>query len=215
VSYPKIEDGPEHFEGVTPAQFSASVDADNYGYFAERTEAPYNCLNKELHTGSQMPGMIIGALGASVFAGATMDQLKKFAFYGKAPDSFQNLHTWAEEFGVGLCVSPEVAARLNDLKIQRLLHVGSGLQTEASEFNEALLNYILQGKSIDDVNLMEELGDVLWYLGIGCRVLGTTVLTLLRQNIAKLFVRYRSKFTIAGAIDRDLSSERATLEGTK
>ena len=215
MSYPPIKDGPEHFEGVTPAQFSASVDAENYGFFAERTEAPYDCLNKELHTGSQMPGMIIGALAASAFAGQTMDELKKFAFYGKAPKSFQNLHTWANEFGVGMCVRPEVAARLNDLKIQRLIHVGSGLQTEASEFNEALLNYIVKSTPIDNVNLMEELGDVLWYLGIGCRILSTTVLTLLRQNIAKLFVRYRSKFTAAEADARNLSTERATLEQTK
>jgi NTP pyrophosphatase (non-canonical NTP hydrolase) len=215
MSYPTPPPNPEPADGLIPTMFSAHVDAENYGLFAERTEAPYDCLNKELHTGSQMPGMIIGALGASAFAGETMDQLKKFAFYGKAPDSFQNLHTWAEEFGVGLCVSSEIAARLNDLKIQRLLHVGSGLQTEASEFNEALLNYILRGKPIDDVNLMEELGDSLWYIGIGCRVLGTTMLVLLRQNIAKLYVRFRSKFTAAEADTRNLDSERATLEQTK
>src|ERR1039458_8321919 len=70
----------------------------------------------------------------------------------------------------------------------------------------------LKGTPIDNVNLMEELGDVLWYLGIGCRILSTTVLTLLRQNIAKLFVRYRSKFTAAEADARNLSTERATLE---
>jgi hypothetical protein len=52
-------------------------------------------------------------------------------------------------------------------------------------------------------------------LGIGCRILSTTVLTLLRQNIAKLFVRYRSKFTAAEADARNLSTERATLEQTK
>ena len=215
MSCPTIKDGPEHFEGPTPAQFSANVDAENYGIFAERTEAPYDCLNKELHTGSQMPGIIIGALAASVVAGNTMDELKKFAFYGKVPKSFENLHTWANEFGAGMCVKPEVAGRLNDLKIQRLIHVGSGLQTEASEFNEALLDYVLNGKSIDDVNLMEELGDSLWYVGIGCRVLGTTLLRIIQQNIAKLFVRYRSKFTFDAAVGRDLAGERATLEKTK
>jgi NTP pyrophosphatase (non-canonical NTP hydrolase) len=215
VSYPSIKDGPEHFEGPTPAQFSANVDAENYGIFAERTEAPYDNLNKELRTGSELPGMIIGALGASAFVGQTMDELKKFAFYGKAPKSFTNLHTWAHEFGVGMWVDPEVAARIYDLKIQRLIHVGSGLQTEASEFNEALLKYILEGKPIDDVNLMEELGDSLWYVGIGCRVLGVTLLAVLRKNISKLYIRYRSKFTAVEANTRNLASERATLEQTK
>ena len=212
MSYPTIQDGPEHFEGLTPAQFSADVTAENYAGYAERTECTYDHMNTALATGSQMPGMIIGALGSSVYAGKTMDDLKRFAFYGKAPESFNGLRLWAEEFGVAVCVKSEVAARLNELKIQRLIHVGSGLQTEASEFNEAILKYILEGKDIDDVNLAEELGDVCWYVGIGCRVLGLTILGVLRQNIAKLYKRFRVKFTVQEVLNRDLNGERDVLE---
>ena len=211
MSYPTIKDGPEHFEGPTPAQFSADVTAENYAQYAERTECGYEHLNKALATGTEMPGMIIGALGCSAFAGKTMDDLKRFAFYGKATD-FTNLNIWAEEMGVGACVKPEVAARLNELKIQRIIHVGSGLQTEASEFNEAILKYIMEGTDIDDVNLAEELGDVLWYVGIGCRVLGLTLLGVLRQNIAKLYKRFRVKFTVQETLNRDLTGERDVLE---
>jgi NTP pyrophosphatase (non-canonical NTP hydrolase) len=58
---------------------------------------------------------------------------------------------------------------LNDLSL-RLLHSSIGLATEIIEFNET---YHKEGalKQLDIVNLLEEIGDMFWYIAIGCDVL--------------------------------------------
>jgi NTP pyrophosphatase (non-canonical NTP hydrolase) len=206
---PMPHDGPEHFEGPTPQQFSADVTGGNYAEYAERTECDYALMNNTLDANDLAPTYIGGALAGSAYIGHVMDALKGFLFYGKGVDP-TSLRLWAE--AAGIKNSSEVAARLKDPKIQRLIHVGSGLQTEASEFNEALLLHIFEGKPLDEVNLQEELGDVCWYVGIGCRVLNCTLIQLGQQNIAKLYKRFKGKFTQERVLNRDLEGERQVLE---
>jgi NTP pyrophosphatase (non-canonical NTP hydrolase) len=57
---------------------------------------------------------------------------------------------------------------LNDLSL-RLLHSSMGLATEIIEFNET---YHKNGalKQLDIVNLLEEIGDMFWYIAIGCDI---------------------------------------------
>jgi NTP pyrophosphatase (non-canonical NTP hydrolase) len=76
----------------------------------------------------------------------------------------------------------------------RLLHVGLGLCTEAGEFNDNLKKAFFYGRIVNVENLHEELGDVLWYIAIGCHSLGIDLETLMAANIAKLQVRYPNKF---------------------
>ena len=84
----------------------------------------------------------------------------------------------------------------------RLLHAAMGLGTEAGEFADDLKKHIFYGKELDPEHLKEELGDLLWYLGIAADVLGTSVQDLMRDNIAKLRKRYPEKFTEQDALDR-------------
>lgn len=58
---------------------------------------------------------------------------------------------------------------LNDLSL-RLLHSSMGLATEIIEFNET---YYKEGalRQLDIVNLLEEIGDMFWYIAIGCDIL--------------------------------------------
>ena len=61
-----------------------------------------------------------------------------------------------------------VNEKLND----RLLHSAIGMQTELGEMFEALFLKTRGGKSLDIINLREELGDVMWYLAIACDNIG-------------------------------------------
>lgn len=94
-----------------------------------------------------------------------------------------------------------------------LWHGILGLVTEAGELADALKKAHAYGKPLDEVNLREELGDVLWYLPLVCRALGTTLDEVAQLNIAKLRKRYPATFTEAHALNRDLESERRVLEG--
>lgn len=95
-----------------------------------------------------------------------------------------------------------------------LLHAGFGLATEAGEFLDALKRHIFYGKELDEVNLQEELGDVMWYIALICKRKGWSMEKIMEQNIAKLSARFPHKFTESDALNRELGVERQVLEQT-
>lgn len=95
----------------------------------------------------------------------------------------------------------------------RLLHASIGITTESGELADTLKKHIFYGKPLDTVNAIEEVGDLLWYAALACEALGTTLEDAMERNIAKLKARYPEKFEAQRAIERDLTAERAALEG--
>lgn len=98
------------------------------------------------------------------------------------------------------------------IKLGRILHAAMGMVTEAAELLDALKKHIYYGKPLDEVNLREELGDILWYFAITCDALGVDPSDIMERNIAKLRTRYPEKFNSEQAITRDLDREREILE---
>jgi NTP pyrophosphatase (non-canonical NTP hydrolase) len=102
------------------------------------------------------------------------------------------------------------AARLNDGSL-RLLHSGLGLATEAGEFLDVIKKYIYYGKAIDRVNLVGEIGDVLWYCAIALDELGVSFEQCMQANYRKLKARYPNKFNNEDAIERNIEEENSIL----
>lgn len=94
-----------------------------------------------------------------------------------------------------------------------LIHASMGLVTEAGEFQDMLKKHLYYGRKLDEVNLKEEIGDVLWYCAIALEALGTDFESVMQTNIDKLKARYPEKFTEQSANNRDLDAERKILEG--
>lgn len=94
----------------------------------------------------------------------------------------------------------------------QLLHASMGLVTEAGEFQDALKKAFFYGKELDKANLVEELGDVAWYIAIACNHLGVSLEETFGINIAKLKKRFPEKFTQHAALFRDLEGEYAILK---
>jgi NTP pyrophosphatase (non-canonical NTP hydrolase) len=86
----------------------------------------------------------------------------------------------------------------DDRMYSRLMHAAMGMVTESGEFIDALKKLTIYGKPLDKVNLVEELGDLQWYIALACRALD---------------VRFPDKFTSEQALTRDLDAERGALEG--
>ena len=109
----------------------------------------------------------------------------------------------------------EVLARKSDkyhpLFSNDLLHAAIGIATESGELLDALKKNAFYGKSLDKINLQEELGDLLWYIALAAHDLGTTIDELMVQNTKKLTQRYGPAFNSRKAIERVLSLERAVL----
>src|SRR3954471_5982127 len=89
------------------------------------------------------------------------------------------------------CNFIEIAERLSQPRTIRLLHAAMGLSTEANEFLDAMKKYLFYGLSLDEVNIIEELGDGNWYEGIAIDALETTFEHILERNINKLQARYK------------------------
>ncbi len=97
-------------------------------------------------------------------------------------------------------------------KVGRLLHAFLGLATELGEAADQLKKHLIYGKPLDEVNLIEEHGDVSWYANLMTAAIGSTWEVSWAKNIAKLKVRFPDKFTQTLAVDRDLGAERVALE---
>lgn len=105
-----------------------------------------------------------------------------------------------------------IERRLASIRMLDLLHAQLGITTEAGEFADALKRYFIYGKGLDKANLIEELGDLTWYIGLAIQAIGTTWGEVFETNIKKLAARYPEKFTEYHAINRNLAKEREILE---
>lgn len=93
-----------------------------------------------------------------------------------------------------------------------LLHATMGISTEAGELLDVMKKHLAYGRSIDKVNIAEEVGDVLWYVAIILRELNMTFEQVMEMNINKLQKRFPDKFTEEEANTRNLTDEREQLE---
>ena len=93
-----------------------------------------------------------------------------------------------------------------------LNHAALGLCTESAELADVIKKAIYYGKNIDKPNLLEEIGDILWYACIVLDYLDKDFSDAMRVNISKLEKRYPDAFTEEDAIHRDLAGERKILE---
>lgn len=111
-----------------------------------------------------------------------------------------------------------IADRISNPKAIRLLHAAMGLATEAGELVDQLKKAFFYGKPVDEINLIEELGDLRWYENIMMDELKVTAEEVQAINNKKLTDkkagRYKKgQFTSVEAYIRDIESERKILEG--
>jgi len=117
-----------------------------------------------------------------------------------------------EEYLKGVLVTesldiPETLFRLSNKRAARLLHASMGLTTESGEFSDQLKKHLFYGTDLDEVNLVEELGDLLWYIGVAIDALGSSFEKVMEINNLKLSQRYKSGFSKEEALNRDLDKE--------
>ncbi len=137
------------------------------------------------------------ALSDAVALGKRVDQVKKGLFYGKPPKDADLAG------GDGGALPEGVPADL--------VHAALGVYTEAVELFEALLR-AMAGEALDRTNLLEEVGDMEWYLAMAYRTLGAHPEAVRQINIDKLRRRFPDKFTQTAAINRDAAAERQLLD---
>lgn len=95
---------------------------------------------------------------------------------------------------------------------QDQLHMSIGISTEANEILDAYKKSFAYDKSLDVINVGEEIGDLMWYVANLTRMLDLDFEKILQINLDKLRARYPDKFNVEKAANRDLKREREILE---
>lgn len=98
---------------------------------------------------------------------------------------------------------------LNPIKAE-LLHAAIGICGEAGELLDAIKKHAIYGKLLDRDNVIEELGDIEFYL----QAMRTTLMIgrseIIKANVEKLAKRYPVGYTDQAAIERkDKQDEQA------
>jgi NTP pyrophosphatase (non-canonical NTP hydrolase) len=166
-------------------------------------------------------------LAALISAGNLLDILKKDCWYGLPTDQGKllkrstTLHTEIESLSnlnVRDMLPRPIPRDFDNLELPnpRLAHGIVGATTESIELLQALQK-VLDGDT-DGVNILEEVGDVMWYLAIIVDTLGGSWDAILQANIDKLARRNKvaetgGGFNAEATINRDTADERAILNG--
>lgn len=96
-----------------------------------------------------------------------------------------------------------LAMRTANPECLSLSNVGLGIAGEAGEVADLIKKHLHHGHELDRDKLIKELGDVAWYLALGCSVLKVDMKTVLWKNVEKLKKRYPEGFSSERSINRD------------
>ena len=83
-----------------------------------------------------------------------------------------------------------------------------GLAGETGETIDIFKKHIYQGKELDINDVIEEIGDILWYVANLCNVNKITMRECIESNIEKLRKRYPNGFTVKDALERVDKNDR-------
>lgn len=84
-----------------------------------------------------------------------------------------------------------------------LLHAAVGVSGEAGELLDAVKKHWVYGKPLDVNNVVEELGDLMFYMQMVMMMIGKNQMEVIEHNIQKLYKRYASRiYSDAQAIAR-------------
>ena len=95
-------------------------------------------------------------------------------------------------------LNPELSKR--DVLINSVM----GLCGESGEAIDIVKKHLAQGHELDREHLIDELGDIAWYLAETAQVLGVTLEEVLERNINKLKKRYPEGFETQKSLEREV-----------
>lgn len=97
-----------------------------------------------------------------------------------------------------------LAQRTSNDQADKVLNGCMGMCGESGECIDILKKTINQGHTLDVDKLVEEIGDVLWYVAETASGLGVTLSEIAHANIAKLQNRYPDGFDPDKSINREV-----------
>lgn len=100
----------------------------------------------------------------------------------------------------------QIVSEMTPLKAH-LMHMAIGVSGEAGELLDAIKKHVMYGKELDVENVIEELGDIYFYMQGIMNGLGLERKQVILHNIRKLSKRYS-----AGTYSNEQAQQRADKE---
>ena len=85
---------------------------------------------------------------------------------------------------------------------QIIINACLGLSGEVGEVNDLIKKHMFQGHPLDRDDLINELGDIAWYLAEAATALNIDLEFILMSNIDKLKKRFPDGFSVEKSINR-------------
>ena len=86
---------------------------------------------------------------------------------------------------------------------QLIINAALGLSGEVGEVNDLLKKHMFQGHDLNKNDLVNELGDIAWYLAEAATALNVSLEEILVKNIEKLKKRFPDGFSKERSINRE------------
>lgn len=86
--------------------------------------------------------------------------------------------------------------------VEDILHATLGIASEAGELTSSVKAWLAYGKELDVKNIVEEMGDLMWFIALMCKRLNVPMEQVAVNNIAKLYERYPEKYSDKDALAR-------------
>jgi len=96
----------------------------------------------------------------------------------------------------------KAALRTATSKFRDLGNCGLGIAGEAGEVADIIKKHLYQGHPLDKRHIVEELGDVAWYVAVCAFTVDTSLEDVLKENVRKLKRRYPDGFSEERSIHR-------------
>ncbi len=88
------------------------------------------------------------------------------------------------------------------LAVDKLFNGALGLSGESGEVADLVKKYMYQGHTLNDAEIINECGDVLWYIAEIATAFNVSLEDIAVRNIEKLKKRYPDGFDSTRSIDR-------------
>lgn len=96
----------------------------------------------------------------------------------------------------------QAAARTATERCRKLGNAGLGLTGEAGEVADIIKKHLYQGHNLPRDKIVEELGDLMWYIALTASLIGTDISEIMEKNIEKLWQRYPEGFQESDSVNR-------------
>lgn len=97
----------------------------------------------------------------------------------------------------------QAAARTATGKCCDLANAGLGLTGEAGEVADIIKKHLYQGHGLPQDKIVEELGDLMWYVALTASLIGVDLKAVMQANIEKLWRRYPNGFRPEDSVHRE------------